>query len=69
MGAIQRRFFLVVIALVLFQQIQERSEGQWKPSPGSVYPTIAQLRGNPLDLLEEHKRDHSLYIAFAPLEA
>jgi len=25
------------------QQIQERSEGAWRPSPGSVYPTLQQL--------------------------
>lgn len=27
----------------VIQQIQERSGGGWKPSPGSVYPTIQQL--------------------------
>jgi DNA-binding PadR family transcriptional regulator len=27
----------------VIQQIAERTEGAWKPSPGSVYPTIAQL--------------------------
>jgi hypothetical protein len=27
----------------LMQTIEERSEGQWRPSPGSVYPTISQL--------------------------
>jgi DNA-binding PadR family transcriptional regulator len=27
----------------IIQQIAERSRGVWKPSPGSVYPTIAQL--------------------------
>jgi DNA-binding PadR family transcriptional regulator len=27
----------------VIQQIAERSQGVWKPSPGSVYPTIAQL--------------------------
>lgn len=27
----------------VIQQISERSNGHWKPSPGSVYPTIAQL--------------------------
>src|SRR3546814_15583198 len=27
----------------VIQQIAERSEGAWKPSPGSVYPTIQQL--------------------------
>jgi DNA-binding PadR family transcriptional regulator len=27
----------------VIQQIAERSGGQWRPSPGSVYPTVAQL--------------------------
>lgn len=27
----------------VIQQIAERSDGAWRPSPGSVYPTIAQL--------------------------
>jgi DNA-binding PadR family transcriptional regulator len=27
----------------LMQIIEERSEGQWRPSPGSMYPTLAQL--------------------------
>ncbi len=27
----------------VIQQIAERSGGQWKPSPGSVYPTVQQL--------------------------
>ena len=27
----------------LMQEIEERSEGVWRPSPGSVYPTLAQL--------------------------
>jgi DNA-binding PadR family transcriptional regulator len=25
------------------QTIEERSEGRWRPSPGSVYPTLAKL--------------------------
>ncbi len=28
----------------VIQQIAERTDGLWKPSPGSVYPTIAQLQ-------------------------
>jgi DNA-binding PadR family transcriptional regulator len=28
----------------VIQQISERSEGSWRPSPGSVYPTIQQLQ-------------------------
>jgi DNA-binding PadR family transcriptional regulator len=27
----------------LMQEIEERSDGRWRPSPGSVYPTLAQL--------------------------
>ena len=27
----------------LMQTIEERSRGSWRPSPGSVYPTLAQL--------------------------
>ncbi len=27
----------------VIQQIADRTEGAWKPSPGSVYPTVAQL--------------------------
>jgi DNA-binding PadR family transcriptional regulator len=27
----------------IIQQIAERSSGAWKPSPGSVYPTLQQL--------------------------
>jgi DNA-binding PadR family transcriptional regulator len=27
----------------LMQAIEERSEGRWRPSPGSVYPALAQL--------------------------
>ena len=27
----------------LMQEIEERSGGRWRPSPGSVYPTLAQL--------------------------
>lgn len=28
----------------VIQQISDLSDGQWRPSPGSVYPTIAQLQ-------------------------
>jgi DNA-binding PadR family transcriptional regulator len=27
----------------LMQTIEDRSEGQWRPSPGSMYPTLSQL--------------------------
>jgi DNA-binding PadR family transcriptional regulator len=32
----------------LMQTIEERSEGNWRPSPGSVYPTLAQLEDEAL---------------------
>jgi DNA-binding PadR family transcriptional regulator len=32
----------------LMQAIEERSEGLWRPSPGSVYPTLAQLEDEAL---------------------
>jgi DNA-binding PadR family transcriptional regulator len=28
----------------VIQQIADRSDGAWRPSPGSIYPTIAQLQ-------------------------
>lgn len=34
----------------LIQQINERSGGAWKPSPGSVYPTVQQLEDEGLVL-------------------
>ncbi len=27
----------------LMQEIEERSEGSWRPSPGSIYPALSQL--------------------------
>jgi len=27
----------------IMQEVQERSEGAWRPSPGSVYPALQQL--------------------------
>lgn len=27
----------------LMQRIAERSEGAWRPSPGAIYPVLAQL--------------------------
>lgn len=43
---------LAILALVseqprhgyeIIQAIEERSAGRWRPSPGSIYPTVAQL--------------------------
>jgi DNA-binding PadR family transcriptional regulator len=53
----------------LMQAIEERSGGRWRPSPGSVYPTLAQLEdegliraierdGNKLFELTDDGREH-----------
>jgi DNA-binding PadR family transcriptional regulator len=37
----------------LMQEIEQRSGGIWKPSPGSVYPALAQLEDEGLVRAEE----------------
>jgi len=37
----------------IIQEIAERSGGAWKPSPGSIYPTLAQLEDEGLVRAEE----------------
>ncbi|ADG98741.1 transcriptional regulator, PadR-like family [Segniliparus rotundus DSM 44985] len=37
----------------LMRRISERSGGQWRPSPGSIYPSLAKLRDEGLVLIEE----------------
>lgn len=37
----------------IIQEIEERSHGAWKPSPGSVYPTLQLLADEGLVLAEE----------------
>jgi DNA-binding PadR family transcriptional regulator len=39
----------------IIQQIAERSGGAWKPSPGSVYPTVQQLEDE--GLVEGHESE------------
>ncbi|HEY0540018.1 MAG TPA: PadR family transcriptional regulator [Actinoallomurus sp.] len=39
----------------LIQQIQERSDGEWRPSPGAVYPALQQLTDEGLIQAEEHE--------------
>lgn len=41
----------------LMQTIEERSEGRWRPSPGSVYPALAQLEDE--GLIRSTERDGS----------
>ncbi|WP_425302755.1 PadR family transcriptional regulator [Nocardia wallacei] len=37
----------------LIQQIRERSEDVWRPSPGSIYPALSQLEDEGLVLIEK----------------
>ncbi|MBK5232956.1 MAG: helix-turn-helix transcriptional regulator [Thermoleophilia bacterium] len=39
----------------LMQEIEERSGGVWRPSPGSVYPALAQLEDEGLIQPTEHE--------------
>jgi DNA-binding PadR family transcriptional regulator len=39
----------------LMQTIEERSDGRWRPSPGSVYPTLSQLEDE--GLIRAFERD------------
>ncbi len=32
----------------LIAELEERSEGRWRPSPGSMYPTLGRLEGKGL---------------------
>jgi DNA-binding PadR family transcriptional regulator len=46
----------------IIQQIAERTGGSWKPSPGSIYPTLQQLEDEGLVQAEsaDGKRTYSL---------
>jgi DNA-binding PadR family transcriptional regulator len=39
----------------LMQAIEERSRGSWRPSPGSVYPTLQQIEDQ--ELIQAVERD------------
>ena len=39
----------------IIQEIAERSGGVWKPSPGSIYPTLQQLEDE--GLVRAHEQD------------
>jgi DNA-binding PadR family transcriptional regulator len=38
----------------IMQEVEERSEGVWRPSPGSVYPALQQLEDEGLIRSEDH---------------
>jgi len=44
----------------IIQQIAERSGGEWRPSPGSVYPTIQQLEDEGLVEADDERGRRSL---------
>lgn len=44
----------------VIQQIAERSGGEWRPSPGSVYPTIQQLQDEGLVASDDDRGRRSL---------
>lgn len=44
----------------VIQQITERSGGVWKPSPGSVYPTVQQLQDEELVELDDSEGRRAL---------
>ena len=39
----------------IMQEVEERSDGAWNPSPGSVYPALAQLEDEGLIRTEERE--------------
>ncbi|TIC89338.1 helix-turn-helix transcriptional regulator [Nocardioides sp. GY 10113] len=47
----------------VIQQIAERSAGAWRPSPGSVYPTIQQLEDEGLVELDEGRGRRALRLS------
>ncbi|WP_148615368.1 PadR family transcriptional regulator [Nocardioides rubriscoriae] len=49
----------------VIQQIAERSEGGWRPSPGSVYPTIQQLQDEGLVETDDERGRRSLRLTEA----
>ncbi len=49
----------------LMQEIEERSEGVWRPSPGSVYPALSQLEDEGLISSEEIEGRRSFVITEA----
>jgi DNA-binding PadR family transcriptional regulator len=47
----------------VIQQITERSGGAWRPSPGSVYPTIQQLQDEGLVEVDDERGRRSLRLS------
>jgi DNA-binding PadR family transcriptional regulator len=49
----------------VIQQIAERSDGAWRPSPGSVYPTIQQLQDEGLVEVDDERGRRALRLTDA----
>lgn len=49
----------------IIQAIAERSGGRWKPSPGSVYPTLQQLEDEGLVRADEHGGRRTFHLTAA----
>jgi DNA-binding PadR family transcriptional regulator len=49
----------------VIQQISERSDGAWRPSPGSVYPTIQQLEDEGLVESDDERGRRALTLSEA----
>lgn len=45
----------------IMREINERSGGVWRPSPGSIYPTLQQLQDEDLVVSEESPRGRRLF--------
>lgn len=53
----------------MIQQLEERSEGMWRPSPGSVYPTLSLLEDEGLVEHEEGQGKRSFRLTDAGRQA
>ncbi len=49
----------------LMQEIERRSDGAWRPSPGAVYPALQQLEDEGLVALGEHEGQRAYVITEA----
>jgi DNA-binding PadR family transcriptional regulator len=47
----------------VIMQISERSGGEWKPSPGSVYPTVQQLQDEGLVVADDERGRRTLSLS------
>ncbi len=53
----------------MIQELEERTEGMWRPSPGSVYPTLSLLEDEGLVEHEEDQGKRSFRLTDAGSEA